>query len=581
MGVIYHAHARFLDKHGNKITVPAPCDPETPDAPWWYDWIAAQAAKLRRAGFTSILYPPVCKTQSGHYPTGDGYGVYDQYDLGSKNQCGSRETRFGTREQLQRSIAVARACGLDVYLDIVMHQLNGGANGIYEYLGADGKTKDGRFPKHPGCFRGAPPRRPQDPVPVPFYDYAFGDELVYVNCRPPGYTTDNMIAYGDWLTRSLDVAGYRVDDTKGTAVAFVHKWMTSRAMATRFCVGEYFDGNPENLHWWVHDSGMEGRSAAFDFTLHWALQSMCDDPNFDMRRLNGAGYLSRDPTKAVTFVDNLDTDLSPGQQIIGNKLLAYAFVLTSEGYPCVSHKDYAEEPGCYHLKNRIDNLIWIHENLANGTTVTRWSDAKTFVFERLGAPGLLTALSTDPWNRRMLQCQTSFGSHVQLHDYTGRHGDIWTDGSGRATFTIPSNEHGRAESYLCFSRVGRDRAIELVEHATTQIFFGAHDLDVAPARGESTVLAGRIWCARHKPLSAWLRSVDGHSPESARLTLRIIGPDGTVVGTHAFDLSKAGSLHITPTQSGWYQLEVGAIGFEALVPYELTVEYTSTQTLPD
>ena len=105
MGVAYHAHARFLDRQGNKITVPAPVDPQTPAALWWYDWIATNAAALRRAGFTAILYPPVCKTQSGHFNTGDGYGVYDQYDIGSKNQMGSVETRFGSREQLQRSIA--------------------------------------------------------------------------------------------------------------------------------------------------------------------------------------------------------------------------------------------------------------------------------------------------------------------------------------------------------------------------------------------------------------------------------------------------------------------------------------------
>src|SRR5579862_8068700 len=123
MGVAYHAHARFLDAHGNRVTVAAPSDADTPHAPWWYDWIAANALGLRRAGFTATLYPPVCKTQSGHAPSGDGYGVFDQYDVGSKLQQGSVETRFGDRERLQRSIAIAHACGLDVYVDVVMHQL--------------------------------------------------------------------------------------------------------------------------------------------------------------------------------------------------------------------------------------------------------------------------------------------------------------------------------------------------------------------------------------------------------------------------------------------------------------------------
>ena len=84
---------------------------------------------------------------------------------------GSVETRFGSREQLQRSIAVAHACGLGVYVDVVEHQLNGRDNGVYRYLGANGVTGIGRFPKNPGCFRGAPPRRPEDPVPVPADDF--------------------------------------------------------------------------------------------------------------------------------------------------------------------------------------------------------------------------------------------------------------------------------------------------------------------------------------------------------------------------------------------------------------------------
>jgi hypothetical protein len=64
MGVIYHAHARFLDRKQGRVTVPAPVDPGTPNAPWWYDYIASKA--LAQAGFTAIMYPPVSKTQSGH-----------------------------------------------------------------------------------------------------------------------------------------------------------------------------------------------------------------------------------------------------------------------------------------------------------------------------------------------------------------------------------------------------------------------------------------------------------------------------------------------------------------------------------
>jgi alpha-amylase len=577
MGVAYHAHARFLDSHGQKVTVASPADAATPHAPWWYDWIASQARHLRQAGFTAILYPPVCKTQSGAGPTADGYGVYDQYDLGTKLQCGARETRFGTRDQLQRSVAVAHACDLDVYLDVVMHQLSGGNDGVYRYLGADGKTMDGRFPKQPGCFRGAPPRRPEDPVPVVSADFAFGDELVYVNCEPPGYTIEQMVAFGDWLTRSLDAQGYRVDDTKGMAVSFVHRWMTSRSMARGFCVSEYFDGNPQNLAWWTRQSGMQGRSAVFDFTLHFALQAMCDDGGFDMRSLDGAGYAAFDPWSAVTFVDNPDTDLSPGESIISNKLLAYAFILTTEGYPVVYHKDYARAPGCYGLQPFIDNLVWIHENLANGSTTTRWNDDKTIVLERLGAPGLLTALSTDVWNARTVTCQTAFGAFAELHDYTGRHGDIWTDGEGRATFTIPSNAFGGGQSYLCFSRPGRDRGFEVAARTTTQVFFGAADLDVPPAPRTGSARVGTVWCAARKPLTLVVRPAAG-LPAGGALMATVTGPDGALLGTAASDTA-GGALHLETKAAGWHTLHMSGRRLAAPWAYELEVTYTAPQSI--
>jgi alpha-amylase len=65
-----------------------------------------------------------------------GYDVYDDYDLGSKDQKGSVETRYGTREELTRCVAVLRANGLDVYVDLVENQ-----------RGRGGGPGGGRFPK--------------------------------------------------------------------------------------------------------------------------------------------------------------------------------------------------------------------------------------------------------------------------------------------------------------------------------------------------------------------------------------------------------------------------------------------------
>lgn len=581
MGVLLHAHYRLMGPDGQKIVMPAPVDKETPDAPWWWDHLASQAADFRRSGFSAVLLPPVCKTASGDAPDADGYGLYDNYDLGSKNQFFSIPTRFGDRERLQRMIAIMHACGLDVYADMVMHQYYGGHNGVYQYLGADSKTLNGRFPKHPSCFVGAPPRVPVDPVANPQGNFAFGDMASYINSTPKGYMLDGAIDAADWLTTTLDVQGYRIDDVKGMAVTAVRQVLDSKSMAGRFAVGEYFDGNPSALHWWAWNSGMGGRCNVFDFTLHWAIQAMCNNnSNWWMGSVQRAGYIVVDPMNAVTFVDNPDTDLSFGENVIWNKLLGYALILTAEGYPSVYYKDYSPDSGCYGLKPFIDNLIWIHENLAFGATLTRWgNDKQVYVFERQGQPGLLVALNNDQWNSYTRTVQTSFGANVQLHDYTGKHPDIWTDGQGRATFTVPRNVNGH--SYLCFSRAGYGQDFTLQARPTTQIFSGAADLDTPPAENNHPLQAGRIWCESGTDIQAELRSNTAGWSTDAEIDVDLIDSQGKVLASMKQTAKSAtSSVHAVANRSGWFVLRVAGRGLPASgAPYQLKVTYRATQEL--
>src|SRR5439155_3690617 len=102
------------------------------------DHLAKQAHALAQVGFTSIWLPPPLKGGSG--TSSVGYDVFDDYDLGSKNQQGSVPTRYGTRDQLARCVAVLRANGLDVYVDLVENQRGGGSGPggfVFRYLGGD------------------------------------------------------------------------------------------------------------------------------------------------------------------------------------------------------------------------------------------------------------------------------------------------------------------------------------------------------------------------------------------------------------------------------------------------------------
>jgi alpha-amylase len=586
MGVALITWGRFFDKNGNKITVPAPST--NPGAPWLWDFLAKEASGLRRTGFSALQLPPASKAQGGAAAGCDGYGVFDPRDLGSKLQQGSLETRYGSVESLRRLVACSHAVGLDVYLDVVLHQLSGenGGPGVFNYLGSDGRTLNGRGPMRPGCFRGVPPaNRPEDDVPVPSDDFQFGREKVFQNCLPVGYTISDGIDYGDWLFRTTGADGMRFDDTKGTWASFVSEFMRSKAMATKFAYGEYFDGNPDNLNWWVTSPPMSSRSLVEDFTLHWALQAACNGGNAGV--LNGAGYTARNPFLSCTFVDNPDTDTSQGEAIISSKLLAYAFILSIEGYPFVYAKDYFPTsvwPGAYGLKPWIDNLIWIHEMLASGGTVTQHVDNKVIVVNRTGGPGLLTALNFDTWNQRTITCATSFGPGVQLHDYTGRHSDIWTDGGGNATFTIPPNTNQNGQSYICFSRAGFARSIPLTKRSTTQVFYGASDLDISPTLN-GVVEVGRIWCAGGSGIEIefLLKENAEDWSRQAQIFLEVLSPLGKVIGSQTWNKeghTQEGKLQLTAAGDGWHALRLNSSGLSTIgIPFELTVVYSATQEL--
>lgn len=579
MGVALIGWGRFIEPDGSRITVPAPST--NPGYPWLWDFLASQATTLSQIGFTAIQLPPASKAQGGAGPGCDGYGVFDPRDLGSKNQQGSVPTRYGTVDSLRRLIACSHAAGIDVYLDVVLHQLDGenGGTGVFSYLGADGSTLNGRGPMTPGCFRGLPPaNRPEDDVPDPPDDFPFGREKVYQNCDPPGYTIEDALDYGNWLFRTTDADGIRFDDTKGTWAPFVSQFMRSRTMATKFAYSEYFDGNPGNLNGWVTSPPMASRSLVEDFTFHFAVQTACD--NGDAEVLNGCGYIAMNPFMGCTFVDNPDTDTSAGEQVSTAKLLAYAFMLSVEGYPFVYAKDYYPSsvwPGAYGLKPWIDNLVWIHEKLANGSTTTQYVDQTVIVVNRTGSPGLLTALNFDTYNRRTISCQTAFGPNVHLHDYTGHSPDVWTDGNGQVTFTIPPNAYENGQSYLCFSRADLDRAIDVSSRSTTQTFFGAADLDILPILdGQSTI--GRIWCAANSLISVDLALTDT-IPAQAQIRLEVLGPDGTAIGSQTWTSNgplPSGSLQLSVIVDGWHSLTRTATGFPpAGIPYELTATYTA------
>ncbi|HTZ88686.1 MAG TPA: hypothetical protein VMA71_00010, partial [Alloacidobacterium sp.] len=444
---------RFTDPSGNRITVPAP--PTDPGKPWLWDMLRSRAAAIG-SSFDFVQLPPWSLAQGGAGAGCDGYGVFQRRNLNG--------TRYGSLESLMAAIAALNAHGCQTYGDLVLHQMSGenGGPGVFRYVGADGKTMNGRGQTTPGWFRGGmkqddpiPPFCKEDDVPVPADDFPFGREVSYQNCHPAHVTENDAKDYLVWVQARTGAVGFRFDDTKGTHAPSVRRIMDALPNVPFY--SEYFDGDPANLNWWATSAPMTGRSAVEDFTLHWRIQAACN--GFDATQFDngGAGYWQWNSGLAAGFVDNPDTDTSPGEQVIFNKGLAYAYMLSLPlRLALVYGKDYfsgAVWPGAYGLQPLIDNLCWISRMFAWGNYEVRWVDRDVHVASRDGnggamgwSGGLLTALNFNVLEPRTITCSTPFGANRWLHDYTGHHPDIWTDGNGNATFTIPSNAFSGGQS---------------------------------------------------------------------------------------------------------------------------------------
>lgn len=542
----------------------------------WWDHLARQADSFRRAGFTAIWLPPVTKGASGKASV--GYDVFDDYDLGSKDQKGAVATRYGTREQLMRCIAIMRACGIDVYADLVENQRGGGSGPggfTFRYADADGVVGGGRFPKNPDDFH---PNVPEDPN-VPGPDFSFGADLAPINGgRPRGSVADRLIESADWLTRSLDVQGYRIDDAKGQSSDFLRRFLNSKSMAGKFAVAEYFDGNLPKLQDWIFRQ-MQGRASAFDFPLRFTLANMCDSRPFNMAMLDHAGLAGRNPFQSLTFVENHDTDRS--EPITKNKRLAYAYILTSEGYPCVFYKDYSTDQFCYGLKSHIDKLLFVHEHLAQGPTLQRFKDLDVFSYERLGGNHLLVGLNNASNAARTITVFTGFGPNIELHDYVGHGANVRTDNKGRVTITIPTN--GDGGGYVCYSRAGLKPNRGGQKYRATQMFEGAQDVDIKPAKPGTTVQIARLFCETGTPIRGVLTFDDKDFSTSTRLTLELRDGTGSTLAGKAFGKGDQGQgVEANVSATGFHSFTISASDTPETnrnPAYQLNVSYQAPETL--
>ena len=312
---------------------------EGQDGNWW-NFLNGKVKNLQAVGFTALWLPPASKAADAQSM---GYDPYDFYDLGDFSQKGGTKTWFGNKGELMNLIASAHAAGIQVYADMVINHNSGGD--ATELNPIDGKTRWTRFTPASGIF----PRNWLCFHPSSYESYdemSFGDMPDLCHRDPNVYT--QMIAIAQLLIEQIGFDGFRFDFVKGygpwmvKAIAEVRYLNEAKQGLKPFCVGECWDSD-RTINDWLSavNTFMDNQVSAFDFPLHYRLKQLCDNYGFSMTDLAQGGVMNvEEPTHAVTFVDNHDTTRDPSNAIINDKMLAYAFILTHEGYPCVFWLDY-------------------------------------------------------------------------------------------------------------------------------------------------------------------------------------------------------------------------------------------------
>lgn len=370
----------------------------TPAGGNWYNQVRFKAAELKNmkkgVGIDRIWFPPPSKGADGNRSM--GYDPFDYYDLGNHLQKGSEKTRFGSQEELKAAIAAYKAVGISVIADIVLNHRDGGKLEKNPVTGDNSWTdfsnvKSGMCVWHWDSFH-----------PNHFCKRDNGKFGGFPDiCYKSGKSFHDIKIWLNWLKSKYNAGfdGWRFDNVRRYGA-----WVVARMReqtGNPFCFGDYWTTDPAAVQRWVKKSS----AAALDFPLYFALENICNDTR-------GGGYLpylvhpgkcfaALDKANAVTFVGTHDQD-----KIRNNRMLAYGFILTYQGYPCIYWRDYYNR-GLASPKGNpnggIRQLVWVREKLAAGDpviTVLKKDDGDLLVYAAAGrstaAPGYLVALNDNP-----------------------------------------------------------------------------------------------------------------------------------------------------------------------------------------
>jgi alpha-amylase len=458
--------------------------------PVLWERVRDQAASLARAGITALWLPPPYKGTAGRHDV--GYGIYDLYDLGEFDQKGGVPTKYGTRRQYLAAVAAAQAAGMQVYADVVLNHKAGAdrtqwvkaARVLYDnrdftygeetwieaWTQFDFPARAGKYSDFQWTYRhfdGVDWAHNlgekaifkflglgKDWAQMVSHEHGNYDYLMFsdLDMNHPEVRTE-LARWADWFIGTTNVDGFRLDAVKHIQFSFFRDWLAylRRKFAPKeiFAVGEYWSADVEELSYYIEKT--RGMISLFDAPLqnNFYTASRTPDGRFDMRGILGGTLAARQPTLAVTLVDNHDTQPCQALEHWVDwwfKPLAYAIILLRrQGYPCVFYADFygAEYDDCgAHILlapvPKLREMIDLRQRLAYGRQRDYFDHPDRVGWTRQGddlhpGSGLAVLMSNGPGGAKWMEMGI---------EHAGR---LFRDALGNQPGTVTINADGWGE----------------------------------------------------------------------------------------------------------------------------------------
>ena len=438
------------------------------------------AAHLKEIGVSAVWIPPAYK---GTFSGDVGYGAYDLWDLGEFNQKGTVRTKYGTKEELIDAINELHKYGINVYLDAVLNH-KGGADETERFLAIEvdpeNRNEEISEPKEiEGWTKFTFPGRNKKYSEFEWshalfsgvdYDNLTGKTAIYkiagenkgwaenVDSELGNYdylmnadvdyshpeVRNEIINWGKWVVNELNLDGFRMDAVKHISEDFIKEFLIEvrKVYGEKFySVGEYWKGDLDTLKTYLENIGYE--TDLFDVGLHFNFhEASVEKENYDLTTILDNSVMLMDPIKAVTFVDNHDSQKGSAlESEIESWFIphAYAIILLSEkGYPCLFYGDYY---GVGDNKSPhgwvIDKLLYVRRNNAYGEQINYFDDPNIIAFYRKGRKneintGCVAILSNNEDGEKAIEIGKD------------RIGQVWEEVTGSGFEDVVIDEEGNA-----------------------------------------------------------------------------------------------------------------------------------------